>query len=146
MAQTKTRKTADGAHAAPRQNRMAVLVLDDEPTVRGVLCRFLHEHGYQSVGATSVTEAVKLLDTTPVGAVILDVRLSGGRSGLEVLTTLRRQAALKTTPAIVMTGVAPSDEEQALITKHHASLFYKPAGLTSLIGFLEKITERGQPR
>ena len=113
MAQTKTRKPADGAHAAPRQNRMAVLVLDDEPTVRGVLCRFLHEHGYQSVGATSVTEAVKLLDMTP---------------------------------AIVMTGVAPSDEEQALITKHHASLFYKPAGLTSLIGFLEQITERGQPR
>ena len=146
MAQTKTRPAADGAHVAPRQNRMTVLVLDDEPTVRGVLCRFLNEHGYQSVGATSVTEAVTLLDTTSVGAIILDVRLSGGRAGLEVLSTLRRQPASKTTPVIVMTGVAPSDEEQALITKHHASLFYKPEGLISLIGFLEQITERGQPR
>ena len=146
MAQTKTRETADDAQVAPRKNRITVLVLDDEPTVRGVLCRFLHEHEYQSVGAASVTEAVKLLDTTPIGAMILDVRLSGGRSGLKVLSALRHQPALTTTPAIVMTGVALSDEEQALLAKHRASLFYKPEGLASLIVFLEQITERGQPR
>ena len=42
-----------------------------------------------------------------VVAVILDVRLSGDRSGLDVLSALRRQPSLTTTPAIIMTGIAP---------------------------------------
>ena len=114
--------------------------------VRGVLCRFLQEAGYQTLEATSIDEAGRLPEATLVVAVVLDVRLSGGRLGLDVLTRLRRQPALATTPAIVMTGVILSDTEQGVIADHHAYLFYKPEGLTSLIEFLQRITGRVQPQ
>jgi DNA-binding response OmpR family regulator len=146
MVQTKSQAPGDsGATVAPRSDRLKVVVLDDEPTVRAVLCRFLHEHGYQPLEAKSPAAAAELLGSTFVIAVILDVRLSGGRSGLDVLSELRRQPAFSTLPAIVMTGAPLTDEEQEVVSEHHAYLFYKPEGLTALIGFLKQITDRAQP-
>ena len=146
MVHTKSQRGNSSAGAAPPSGERTVLILDDDPIVRRVLCRFLQDSGYQTLEATSIDEAGRLSEAARVVAVILDVRLSGGRPGLGVLAQLRRQAALAATPAIVMTGVTLSDTEQGVITEHQAHLFYKPEGLTSLVGFLGKVTGRDQPR
>lgn len=123
-----------------------VLVLDDHPAVRSVLGRVLHEHGYDPLNAASVDEALRLLTTAKVAAIILDVKLSGERSGLELLTQLGPHSAPLSVPVIVMTGVALTDEEQQQIAEHRAYLLYKPAGLTALVGFLHQITDTGDRR
>jgi len=63
-----------------------VLVLDAEAKLRDVVCRFLKQHGYQSVKASSVEEAAALLQEAQVVAVLLDVRPTGGGCDLELLT------------------------------------------------------------
>ena len=77
-----------------------------------VLGRVLHEHGYEPVNASSVDEAVRLLSTTAVTAIILDTKLSRGHSGLELLERIRQQPGHKSTPAVVMTGAALTEEER----------------------------------
>ena len=145
MVQTKSQAVTGIPDTVAESDQRKVLVLDDEEAVRAVLGRFLQEYGFQPLGATSVDEAVNLLADTSVVAIILDVRLSGGRLALGLLGEIRRQPDLATTPAIVMTGVALSDEEEATITRHRAHLFYKPEGLTALVGFLRQIADRDQP-
>jgi len=126
---------------SPSVQKHKVLVLDDHPTVRSVLGRVLHEHGYEPINAASVDEALGLLAATKVAAIILDVKLSGGRSGLELLTQLEQRTMPDSVPTIVMTGVALTDEEQQRIADHRAYLLYKPEGLTALVGFLHQLTD-----
>ena len=70
------------------------------------------------------------------------VRLSGHATGLDLLTQLRGQPALASTPAIVMTGGVLSDAEKGVVEKNGGVLFYKPDGLSALIGFLQQITSQ----
>ena len=106
------------------------------------MCRFLHKHGYASIEASSATEAVTVLKHEPVVAVILDVRLSGSGSGLDLLAALRQQPALATTPAIVMTAGKLTESERTFVEEQNALLFYKPDGLSALIECLQQITGR----
>ena len=75
--------------------KLTVLVLDDEPPIRRLMVRFLAAHGYQSAEAATMSEAIDIIRAGPIGAVILDVRLPGGGSGLDVLQRLREQPELQ---------------------------------------------------
>lgn len=120
-----------------------VLVLDDDETVRRTLRRFLELFGYDAVEAATCDEAIARLETTPgIFAVILDVRLPGGRTGLDVLADLRRRPGLDRLPALIMTGGTVDDDEAARITRHRAHLFYKPEGFDTLLDFLDRLTGR----
>ena len=121
-----------------------LLVLDAEAKLRDVVCRFLKQHGYQSLKAASVEEAAALLQEAQVVAILLDVRPTGHGCDLELLTQLRNQPALASTPAIVMTGGVLSDAEKGVVEECDGLLFYKPDGLTALLGYLHQITGRRQ--
>ena len=126
-------------------HNLTVLVLDDEPTVRALLVRFLAGHGYQSAEAGTMREAIDVVRGTRLDAAILDVRLPGAGSGLDVLQRLREQPELQSIPAIVVTGGVLMEDEELLVTRQHAYLFYKLEGFESLVGFLDQLLGRDQP-
>ena len=126
-------------------HNLTVLVLDDEPTMRELLVRFLAAHGYQSAEAGTMSEALDVMRGTRIGAVILDVRLPGAGSGLDVLQRLREQAEFQSIPAIVLTGGVLTEDEELMVTRQRAHLFYKPEGFESLVGFLDQLIGRDQP-
>jgi CheY-like chemotaxis protein len=119
-----------------------VLVLDDEPAVREIGRRFLRAGGYACVEADSVERALEMVRTTPVHAAILDVRLPGKVSGLDLFTTLRQQTQLAHIPVLIMTGSVLTEEEEAAITRQRGYLFYKPEGFDTLVKFLDQLTGR----
>src|SRR5476649_623482 len=102
-----------------------VLVLDDEPTVREVGRRYLRAFGYGCVEADTVEGAIEILRTTAVDAAILDVRLPGQQTGLDLLTAFRERAELSGIPVLIMTGSILTDAEEASITRQRGFLFYK---------------------
>lgn len=81
-----------------------ILIVEDEPTVRGMLCELLSAHECIPVGTAE--EGLALLAKRPFDLVITDVRLPG-MSGEEFLRTVRRRAPEM--PVIVVTG-ADGDE------------------------------------
>ena len=125
------------AHALP-----TVLVLDDEPTVREVGKRFLHACGYGCVEADSVERAIEIVATTPVDAAILDVRLPGQQTGLDLLAAFRQRAELSQIPVLIMTGSVLTDAEEASIARQRGFLFYKPEGFGTIVNFLDRLTGR----
>jgi DNA-binding response OmpR family regulator len=122
----------------------AVLVLDDDPGVRQSLEVFLRRYGYRAVGAASIEEALRAVEAHPIQAMILDVRLDGIETGIDLLATLRKRRGLEKAPVVILTGSVLSDAEEMAITRHRGFLFYKPEGLPSVINFLDTLTGREQ--
>ena len=117
-------------------------MLDDEPGIRRIGPRYLEAAGYGCVEAASIDAAIEILRTTKVIAAILDVRLPGEHSGLDMLVAFREIDEFKTIPILIMTGGAVTETEAADITRHRAFLFYKPEGFSAIINFLDQLTGR----
>ena len=71
--------------------RAKVLVVDDEESVRGVLCETLVEAGEEVISAADGQEALELLSTSDVGVMLLDIRMPG-ISGLDVLAEVHARS------------------------------------------------------
>ena len=85
---------------------------------------------------------MELLRTTPVIAAMLDMRLSDGRTGLDVLTSLRALPEFRAIPVLIVTGSLLSDEEKAAIAKLRGFVFFKPEGFSTIVNFLDRLTGR----
>jgi CheY-like chemotaxis protein len=105
---------------APARRR--ILTLDDEPVARGIMGRYLGLHGFDTVEAGSVADAVTALKRERVDAVILDIKLGEQKTGLDVLRALRALPGLDRLPAIILTGKVLTEEEELAITRERAFL------------------------
>src|SRR5919106_4861458 len=110
-------------HARPRRT---ILIVEDALTTRCILEQFFARAGCDVLQASDPDTALLRLKSTTVDAVILDLRLSDERSGLEVLEQMRLDARFDTVPVVVLTGVNEVEPEEAeIIERHHAHLLYK---------------------
>jgi CheY-like chemotaxis protein len=80
---------------------MHVLVVDDEPTVRGLYVTFLQQVGATVTSSGSATEAVQLTDLNPPDVVVTDLRMPG-HDGIWLLRELK--ARMPAVPVIVVSG------------------------------------------
>ena len=126
-------------------DKPTVLVLDDESGVRTAMARLLGRYGYDAVTAATLAEARAVLQSRPIQALILDVRLQEEGTGLDLLGTIRREAGFQKAPILIFTGSSLTDADQLFITRHRAFLFYKPEGIDSLVRFLDDLTGRDRP-
>jgi DNA-binding response OmpR family regulator len=122
------------------RTRRAVLVVEDAMTTRCILEQFFARAGCDVLQASDPESAMVRLRTTPVDAVILDLRLSDDRSGLEVLEQMRLDERFDAVPVVVLTGVSEVDPaEDEIIQRHGAHLLYKRFGYREVVERLEKI-------
>ena len=120
--------------------RRTILVVEDALTTRCILEQFFARAGCDVVQASDPESAMKRLKSTSVDAVILDLRLSDERSGLEVLEQMRLDERYDDVPVVVLTGVTEVDQaEEEVIQRHRAHLLYKRFGYREVVERLEKI-------
>jgi CheY-like chemotaxis protein len=124
-------------------NGFVVLVVEDEIPVQTTLCATLTLAGFTTRRADNVEEALTTLASVHVDAVILDVRLPDPkglqRTGLTVLAYLRTTTEYRQTPVVIFTGVPLTDEDDALVRRHEAQLFYKPRPYSAIIQTLQNM-------
>jgi DNA-binding response OmpR family regulator len=125
------------------ESRLFILLVEDEEHVRLSLERYLAAAGYDVLAVEDADAAFAILEGRAVDAVIVDVRLSKARSGLEVLQFADLYDRMRHVLRIVLTGVALSTEEEEILRRHPAYVFYKPHGYADLVAFLR---ERLAPR
>lgn len=77
-----------------------LLVVDDDPDVRGMLSRFLDSQRYQVTEASDGAEMLAALQERPPDLVILDVMLAA-EDGFELLAAIRRMSEV---PVILLTA------------------------------------------
>ena len=127
------------------QPARTILVVDDEAPLRRVLDRALTRVGYAVVTAASAEAAYALLETTPVDAALLDIRLPT-MSGLALyLSIVHRWPQLDGCMAI-MTGDADAEEVRTWLEQHRCAVLHKPFDLVEVeawLAHLWEIRERG---
>jgi DNA-binding response OmpR family regulator len=85
------------------------LVVDDEPTIRDVVVRYLRRDGYETLEAGDGDRARDLIETSEPSLVVLDVMLPG-TDGLALCRWIRSRSSL---PVILLT--ARGDEVDRII-------------------------------
>jgi signal transduction histidine kinase/CheY-like chemotaxis protein len=115
-----------------------VLVVDDDPTVREVLSRFLIREGFSVVTVGGGAEALARARALHPAAITLDV-LMADVDGWTVLTTLKNDPALSDIPVVLLTIV---DERSRGYALGAAEYLVKPVDRERLVGVLHRLCGR----
>ncbi|NBD13517.1 MULTISPECIES: sigma-54 dependent transcriptional regulator [Corallococcus] len=106
-------------------DRIAVLVVDDEESVRTFLSELLGSSGYQVRCASSGSQALEMLSGGSFDAVLLDVVMPE-MSGLEVLRRYRSTGG--TAPVIVLSALSGADDAVRALKMGASDYLAKPFG------------------
>ncbi len=140
-----TDETADGTNAgsgdggadgAPR-----VLVMEDDPSVRGLLHTLLDAEGYDVVTASDGLAGLVKASAQPPALVLLDIMMPD-LGGMRVLQELRADPALVDVPVIVVTGRLEAVPELEADLGDE-SVFVKPFGVHELLARVAVLTGKG---
>ncbi len=80
-----------------------ILIIDDSPTIRGLVKTILKLPEYNVIEAATAEEGRERLKQYDVDLVLLDIQMPD-ESGLEMLVSLRAQKVYKTLPIIILTA------------------------------------------
>jgi DNA-binding response OmpR family regulator len=98
--------------------RKRVLVIDDDPMIRGLVKAMLEAegYGYEVVLAEDGLQGVEMIDAEPrpidICLIVLDVVMPG-MNGLEVLTRLKMQPHTQQIPVLMLTGESKAEDIMA---------------------------------
>jgi PAS domain S-box-containing protein len=106
---------------------LRVLIVDDDLETRELLADTLMNEGFTPLTARYAAEALRILATSRVDAVVLDLLLPG-RSGFDVLSDIRADPKLARIPVLVLTVKDLSERERQLLTDQGAQIFAKGVG------------------
>jgi len=80
-----------------------VLVVEDDPDIADYMASFLEDEGFLVTSANRCSTALATMEEFGPDIVLIDALLPG-KSGLEFLVTLRRDARWSSLPLVVVTG------------------------------------------
>ena len=112
-----------------------ILVVDDEPDLVEIVSDELQFAGATTLGASGGLEALRILDTTHVDAIVTDVRMPKG-SGLELLDEVKKRHAM---PPVVLflSGFSDLTHEEAFHRGTDA-IFSKPCDFEALVNSIAR--------
>ena len=82
-----------------------ILIVDDDPDVVLFLSTVLKDHGYITVDASNGREGLERAKSDHPDLILLDLMMPQ-KSGIALLSDLRKDDALKEIPVIMVTGVS----------------------------------------
>jgi signal transduction histidine kinase/CheY-like chemotaxis protein len=111
-----------------------ILVIDDDPTVRDLMSRFITKLGLRVISTGSGEEGVELARRTRPLLITLDVLLPD-RDGWSVLHELKADQELSSIPVIMLTIV---DNEATALSLGASNYLVKPVDREQLASLIEK--------
>lgn len=102
-------KKEEAATQPPR-----ILVVENTPSIQRLIQRILGA-SFEVITASNAREAFQAAEESTADLVLLNIRLGGAKSGVDVLQELRAQGAYQDVPFVAVTGHAlPGDRERLL--------------------------------
>ncbi len=120
---------------------MNILIVDDDPKLRGFLCKGLAEQSYTCSEAATVSQALKCLqqDRMTPDLILLDVMLPDGE-GWQVLQELRSKG--RDTPVIFLTARSQVEERVRGLEMGADDYIIKPFEFRELLARIGVVTRR----
>src|SRR6202790_444313 len=116
-----------------------IVVVDDDPSLRQMVIKFLEDNNIPTKAATSRTEFSRLFAGPPPSLIILDLRL-GQEDGLDLLREIRSHSDV---PVIIMTGHRPDEIDRIVGLELGADDYIvKPFSLRELLARVRAVLRR----
>jgi DNA-binding response OmpR family regulator len=128
--------------APHRRSSGRLVVVDDDPEIRGLLVRLLEAEGYQVRDAATGAEALALLTTRPPDLMILDVMLDS-EDGFSILAQIRRTSDL---PVILVTARSQESDRVFGLKLGADDYVVKPFSSAELAARIETVLRRVRSR
>ena len=117
--------------------KQRILVVEDNPPSRELLCDWLETEGYAVIMAADLKEGFAALQGQPPNLVLLDVKI-GTDDGLTLASWMRQQLALQFIPVIAVTAHAMVTEQARIYQAGCNAVVSKPVDFLSLRQQIQK--------
>ena len=121
-----------------------VLVVEDEPAIREMLCFVLEQTGYNSVEAKDYDSAIALFCEPYPDLILLDWMLPGG-SGINLIKHLKRNALTKKIPIVMLTARGEEEDKVRGLEAGADDYITKPFSPKELTARLKAVIRRVSP-
>lgn len=127
-----------------------ILVVDDDPDIVDYFGSFLRDQGFEVASASSAAGALEVAETFSPDVVLIDVMMPG-KSGLDLLVSLRLDSRWAGTPVVMVTGndQVLQDDCHSYLASHGdvrcpEGMLAKPIDRAALLALLAKLVSNGQ--
>ncbi len=119
---------------------LRVLVVDDDADARELLTEVLASHGAQAQSATTVEEALRLLDRGGIDLVLSDIGMPG-TDGYALARRMRTHPSdgVRAVPAVAVTAYASERDREAAIAAGYQAHLPKPVDLDALRSIVRRL-------
>lgn len=128
---------------AQLERGVTVLIIEDDPQIRGVLCAVLERAGFQVEVAHDGQEGYERACRIAPGLILCDVNMDG-LDGLSVLELIRRDERLCCVPFIFMSGVRSEADRARGMALGADDFLLKPFSLDELLQLIHSRLQRHQ--
>ena len=118
-----------------------VLVVDDEPSVRDVVVRYLRQAGYRTLEAGDGNDARDLLELEMPSLIVLDLMLPG-MDGLALCRWIRERSEL---PVIMITALGEETDRLTGLELGADDYLAKPFSPRELVARVKAVLRRSSP-
>jgi two-component system, OmpR family, response regulator len=126
--------------AVVRKSKPRVLIVDDDPLIRGVVRAVLEDGSYVLEEAASGEEALLAADKHPPDVVLLDVMMPG-LDGFEVAGRMKKDRRLKDAIVVMLTAKDTPEDRRRGMEAGADAYFTKPFSPLELLTTLEGVLE-----
>lgn len=121
--------------------RPAILLVDDDPTLAGVLARRLSREGYEVSLADSGPAALQALEQRWPALLLVDLMMPG-MDGFELCRRVKRIADL---PIIVLSAIAAAEAKVSALELYAEDYVTKPFDPDELVARIQRVLRRSAP-
>ncbi len=120
--------------------KRSLLVVEDDDINLSVIIAFLSKE-YDIDSATSGLEAIEKANAKKYDAILMDINLGSGITGIEVTKELRNNADYADTPIIAITAFAMDGDKEEFIAGGCTDYISKPFTRNEILTLMKKIFE-----
>jgi len=136
QAETEDYPTSSTATAVPTPSKTSekslILVVEDNPMNRKVLCHMLNMAGYTAIAAEDGAMAVEVTRKHRPALVLMDIQMPG-MNGLEATRLIRTDAEVGDTPIIAVTALTMSGDRERILEAGVDHYVSKPMDMQQLL-------------
>lgn len=116
-----------------------ILVVDDEASMRDMMCQLLEDGGHDVLVADGSEKALQLVEKEPIAVVFLDLKLFG-MNGIELCKAIRKKTPL--TILYAMTGWSGLFEIEECREAGFDDFFTKPLKIDAIYHAVDEALEK----